>query len=113
MLARLKRSLRGLLLPVVRRIDGRIRWLIETTVRPLVVAELEERVTPALHATRADVRASCARTEDLVAYLRRSSQENTLLLDSLVRELVRLQMQVEALETTAQGEPEFDEATLA
>jgi hypothetical protein len=113
MKALLKRSLRNLLRPLVHKVDGRICWLVESTVRPLVVAELEQRVIPTLDATRADVRASCARTEDLVAYLRRSSQQNTLLLDSLVRELVRLQMQVESLEASVLRLPEFDEATAA
>ena len=47
------------------------------------------------------MRDSCNRTEDVVAYLRQASQENTLLLDSLLRELVRMQMQIETFEPVA------------
>jgi hypothetical protein len=90
--------LKRLLRPLIHKLDGRFCRLVEATVRPVVAAELERAITPALDAARVELRDSCARTEDLVAYLRRSAQENTLLLDSLVRELVRLQMQLEPLE---------------
>jgi hypothetical protein len=93
-----KRMLRRLLAPLADKVDARIGRVVAETVRPLVAAELERGVRPALDATAAAVRDSCARTEDVVAYLRRSAQEDTLLLDSLVRELVRLQMQVERLQ---------------
>jgi hypothetical protein len=101
----LKRSLRALWRalaplhrPLLRKLDGRFTGLVEATVRPLVVAELERRIHPALDATTAVVRDHIDRNEDAVQFLRRTAQENTLLLDSLVRELVRVQMQLEALD---------------
>jgi hypothetical protein len=109
----LARRIRGLLRPLVHRIDGRFCGLVAATVRPLLVAELERVVTPALDATRADVSASVARTEDVLAYLRQSAQENTLLLDSLVRELVRLQLRVATLEAMIDGREESEEETAA
>jgi hypothetical protein len=93
--------LKRLLRPLVHKVEGRIRWLVEQTLQPLIAAELERAFQPTLDAARADVHESCDRAQELIEYLRRSAQENTLLLDSLVRELVRLQMQVEALETSA------------
>jgi hypothetical protein len=98
----LKRALR----PLVLKIEGRITRLLEAAVRPVVSAELDRAIRPAIEATRAEVRDSCHRTEDVVAYLRRASLENTLLLDSLIRELVRLQTQIETLEPVAQFEEE-------
>lgn len=94
----LGRALKPILRPLVRKVDGRFSALVEATVRPLVVAELERRVRPALEATESTVRESIDRTEEVMQYLRRTAQENTLLLDSLVRELVRVQVQLEALE---------------
>jgi hypothetical protein len=93
----LRRGLKSVLRPLARKIDGRFIGLVEAAVRPLVVAELELRVRPALEATTEVVRENFDRTGDVVQYLHRSAQENTLLLDSLVRELVRVQMQLEAL----------------
>jgi hypothetical protein len=93
----LKRALR----PLVLKLEGRITRLLEAAVRPVVADELQRAIRPALDATRADVRDSCSRTEDVVAYLRRSAQENTLLLDSLVREIVRVQSQLEPREPDA------------
>jgi hypothetical protein len=98
----LKRAIR----PLVLKIEARVSRLIESTVRPLVVAEIERTIRPTLDATRAEVRGSCERTEDVVAYLRRAAQENTLLLDGLTRELVRVQMQLESLEPVAPLEDE-------
>jgi hypothetical protein len=94
----LGRRLKSLIRPLIRKIDGRFTGLVEATVLPLVVAELELRVRPALEATTEVVRENIDRTEDVVQFLRRSAQENTLLLDSLVRELVRVQMQLETLQ---------------
>ena len=87
----LKRALR----PLVLKIEGRMSRLIEAAVRPVVAAELERAIRPALDTTRAEVRDSCNRTEDILAYLQRSAQEDTLLLDSLVRELVRVHARLE------------------
>ena len=98
----LKRALR----PLVLKIEGRITRLLEAAVRPVVADELQRAIRPALDATRADVRDSCNRTEEIVAYLRRAAQENTLLLDSLVREIVRMQTQIETLEPAARFEEE-------
>jgi hypothetical protein len=92
--------LKRLLRPLWRKIDGRICRKIEAILQPLIAAELERAIQPAIDAARADVHDNCTRADELIASLRRSAQENTLLLDSLVRELVRLQMQVEALETS-------------
>jgi hypothetical protein len=100
----LKRALR----PLVLKIEGRITRLLEAAVRPVVSAELDHAIRPVIDATRAEVRESCHRTEDVVGYLRRSAQENTLLLDSLVRELVRVQTQLETLETVALLEEESE-----
>jgi hypothetical protein len=101
----LKRSLRALWRslapvhrPLLRKLDGRFSRLVEAAVRPLVVGEFERRIHPALDATTAVVREHVDRNEDAVEFLRRTAQENTLLLDSLVRELVRVQMQLEALD---------------
>ena len=88
--------------PLLRKIDNRIIVLVEATVRPLVVAELEQRVRPGLDATTSVVRENIDRTGDVVDFLRRSAQENTLLLDSLVRELIRVQMQLETLREQVQ-----------
>ena len=96
----LKRALR----PLVLKIEGRLTRLLEAAVQPVVAAELDRAIRPAIDATRAEVRDSCDRTEDTVAYLRRAAQENTFLLDSLVRELVRLQTQLETLEPDARLE---------
>jgi hypothetical protein len=90
--------LKRLLRPLVRKVDGRMCRKIEEVLRPLIAAELERAIQPAINTARADVHDSCTRADELIAYLRRSAQENTLLLDSVVRELVRLQRQVEALE---------------
>jgi hypothetical protein len=98
LLRALGRRLKSLLRPLIRKVDGRFTGLVEATVRPLVVAELELRVRPALDATTEVVRENIDRTQDVVQFLRRSAQENTLLLDSLVRELVRVQMQLETLQ---------------
>ncbi len=105
----MKSLLKRVLRPLVHRIEARISRLVEATVRPLVVAELEHAIRPALDATRAAVRDSCDRTEDVVSYLRQSAQENTLLLDSLVRELVRVQMQLETLEPVVPFEESAEE----
>jgi hypothetical protein len=101
----LKRSLRALWRalapirrPIVRKAEARLGAFLEATVRPLVAEELERRVHPSLDATAAVVRENIGRTEDVVQFLRRSAQENTLLLDSLVRELIRVQLQLEALQ---------------
>jgi hypothetical protein len=92
--------LKRLFRKLYHKLDGRIARRIEETLRPLIAAELERSIQPAINAARAEVHDSCTRADELIESLRRSSQENTLLLDSLVRELVRLQMQVEALETS-------------
>jgi hypothetical protein len=101
----LQQRLVSWLRPLVHKLDDRIIRLVAEAVRPVVVDELERRVRPSLDATQAVVRDSSERTEEIVAYLRRSAQENTLLLDSLVRELVRVQMQLDAIER-----PEPEEA---
>jgi hypothetical protein len=93
----MKSLLKRLLKPLVQKIEGRLGRTVEAAVRTMLAAELERAIQPSLEATVAAVHSSCDRTEEIVAYLRRSSQENTLLLDSLVRELVRLQMQVDEL----------------
>jgi hypothetical protein len=98
LLRALGRRLKSLLRPLIRKLDGRFCGLVEATVRPLVVAELELRVRPALESTTEVVRENTDRTVEVVQFLRRSAQENTLLLDSLVRELVRVQMQLETLQ---------------
>ena len=102
----MKRLLKRAIRPLVLKIEGRITRLLEAAVRPVVTTELDRAIRPAIDATRAEVRDSCNRTEDIVAYLRRASQENTLLLDSLVRELVRMQTQIEMLEPAARFEVE-------
>jgi hypothetical protein len=101
----LKRALRALgrrlkpfIRPLVRKVDNRISGLIEATVRPLIVAENERRIRPALDDTAAIVRAHIDRNEDVITYLRHTTRENTLLLDSLVRELIRVQTQLESLQ---------------
>ena len=94
MKALLKRALR----PLVQKLEGRLSRLIKAAVLPVIAAELDRPIRPALDTTRAEVRDSCDRTEDFIAYLRRATQENTLLLDSLVRELVRVQTRLETLE---------------
>jgi hypothetical protein len=103
--SKLKRLLRKL----YHKIDGRISRRIEDILRPLIAAELERAIQPAIEAARADVHDSCTRADELIAHLRRSAQENTILLDSLVRELVRLQMQIEGPETSRQDPPAFEE----
>jgi hypothetical protein len=99
----MKSLLKRLFGPLVRRIEGRISRLITAAVRPVVSAELERLIQPGLDATRAEVHASGERTEEILVHLRRSAQENTLLLDSLVRELVRMQMQLAMSEPAATG----------
>jgi hypothetical protein len=91
------RALAPLRRPIARRVEARLAAFLEATVRPMVVEEIERRVRPSLDATRSVVRENFGRTDDVVQFLRRSAQEDTLLLDSLVRELTRLQLQVEAL----------------
>jgi uncharacterized protein YeeX (DUF496 family) len=81
--------------PLLRKAGGWIGGIVEGTVTTV----LERRVRPALDSTTAAVRDNIDRTDDVLQYLRRSAQENTLLLDSLVRELIRVQMQIETLET--------------
>jgi transposase len=83
--------------PIARRVEARLAAFLEATVRPMVVEELERRVRPPLDATTSVVRENIGRTEDVVQFLRRSAQEDTMLLDSLVRELTRVQIQIEAL----------------
>ena len=92
------RALGPLHRPILRKIDGRFTRLVEETVRPIVVSELERRIHPALDATMTAVCEHIRKNEAAVDYLRRTAQENTLLLDSLVRELVRVQMRLEALD---------------
>lgn len=89
--------LKTLARPLVRKVDGRIGRLIEETVRPMIAEERERHVRPALDATAATVRENMARTGDVLEYLRRTAQEDTLLLDSLVRELIRVQGHLESL----------------
>jgi hypothetical protein len=104
MKALLKRALR----PLIHKFEGRLSRLIKEAVLPVIAAELERSIRPSLDSTRAEVSDSCNRTEDDIAYLRRSTQENILLLDSLVRELVRVQTTLEALEPGAQVEAESE-----
>lgn len=82
--------------PLARKLDAWIGGVVETRVRALIVEE-HGRLRPALDATTATVREHIDRNEDTVGYLRRTSRENTLLLDSLVRELVRMQAQLESI----------------
>ncbi len=79
--------------PVGEKIDRRLTALIEATV----TAELERRVRPALEATATAVNTQIERTDELHGRLHASSQEHSFMLDSLVRELVRLQAQLEVL----------------
>jgi hypothetical protein len=94
---------------VLRKLDGRFTRLVEQTVRPLVVAELECRVRPALDSTTTLVRDHVERNQDAVEFLRRTARENTLLLDSLVRELIRVQTQLEALDRLVADGPGRDD----
>jgi hypothetical protein len=96
--ARFKQTIRQLLRPLVRKFGGWVSRFVDSTVCPLIVAEFERRVCPPLETTTSVVRESIDRTEAVVAHLQRTLQENTLLLDSLVRELVRVQMNLETLE---------------
>jgi hypothetical protein len=91
------RALGPLRRPIARRVEARVAAFLEATVRPMIVEELDRRVRPSLDATTSVVRENIARTGDVVQFLRRSAQEDTLLLDSLVRELTRLQVQLEAI----------------
>jgi hypothetical protein len=98
MKSRFKQAIRQLLRPLVRKFGGWVSRFVASTVCPLIVAEFERRVCPALDTTTSAVRENIDRTEAVVAHLQRTVQENTLLLDSLVRELVRVQMNLENLE---------------
>jgi hypothetical protein len=75
--------------PLVRKLDRHLTRAVATEVAGAIEG-LEGRIAPAL----AEV---ILRGDILIQLANRSAQETDLVLQSLVRELVRVQMQVEAL----------------
>jgi hypothetical protein len=103
---RLVRGVRGRL-PVDRRplppvsdhqLLALLAPVIETSIRMSMESTIEQQVTAPLRETSEGVARNLERIESSCAASSRATRETDLLLDGLVREVVRLQMQVECLQ---------------
>ena len=96
------RRLAPLRRPILRKYDNHLRNLlaplIEASARSQIASVIEERIrAPLLDVSRGTAH-NLGRIEAFIETSARASDETDLVLNSLVREVVRLQMQVEFLQ---------------
>jgi hypothetical protein len=105
-ITRLVRAARSRLVPDQRsilreseqRLLASLAPLIESSVRLSIASTIEERVAAPLREAKRGVARNLERIDSLCSASTRAASETDLLLDGLVREVVRLQMQVEYLQ---------------